>query len=152
MTILRTCPVIGPQAADTISTVMMNQPVMMRIRGYDPILQFAHEDDLVELLSKVVMERISGVYNVPINGEIKYSEIASLANKQMIVLPDAFIRPLLSLSWKLHLQNQSPAVGLEFIKYPPVVSTEALKKQTGFRFDHTSRESVAAYLGKKFES
>ncbi len=125
---------------------MMKPPVMMRIKGYDPLMQFVHEDDLFELVAKVVLEQTSGIYNVANDGEIKYSDIATLAHKRMIVLPDGFIRTILSLTWKLRLQSQSPAAGLEFIKYPPVVSTQALKSKTGFRFKYTTREAVAAYL------
>jgi hypothetical protein len=46
------------------------------------------------------------------------------------------------------LQSQSPAVGLEFIKYPPIVDCSTLQKAFGFSFRYTSRQAVEAYLKK----
>lgn len=148
VTILRVCPVIGVHAADSISAMMMKPPLMLRIRGYDPPMQFVQEDDLIELVTRLIVKPVPGIYNVANDGEVKYSEIAKLAGKKMLVLPEKLIRPLLALSWKLHLQSQSPAVGLEFIKYPPIVSIEALKNKLDFRFRYSSREAIATYLKK----
>ncbi len=123
ITILRVCPVIGRGAGGTISTVMMQQPVMLSLRGYDPPMQFVHEDDLVQLMQQMIVRPVPGIFNVAGEGTIKYSEIAGMTGKRRLVLPEGLVRPLLSLSWRLHLQNRSPPVGLEFIKYPPLVST-----------------------------
>jgi UDP-glucose 4-epimerase len=148
-TVLRTVPVIGPRAAHTISTVMMQLPCMMRLRGYDPPMQFVHEDDVVNLVQSLVVRPVPGVFNVAGSGEIKYSEIARLAGKKMMVIPEKMVRPLLSFSWKLRLQSQSPPVGLEFIKYPPLVNTAALESAVNFHFRYSTSEAVASFLEKK---
>lgn len=44
--ILRSCPVAGPGAADSVAALMFKPPVMIAVRGYDPPMQFLHEDDL----------------------------------------------------------------------------------------------------------
>jgi UDP-glucose 4-epimerase len=146
VTILRSCPVVGPNAADSITALMFKPPVIIGVSGYDPPMQFVHEDDLIELITTLINRPVPGIYNVANDGEIKYSEIAELAMKRMVCLPEKLIHPILGLSWKLHLQNASQAIGLEFIKYPPVVSTEALKTKMNFRFHYSSREAVAAFL------
>ncbi len=149
LTILRTCPVIGPHASQTISTVMMQLPCMMRLRGWDPLMQFVHEDDVVDLVQSLVMRPIPGTFNVAGRGEIKYSEIARLSGKKMMVVPEGLVHPLLSLSWKLRLQKQSPPAGLEFIKYPPLVNTGALESRLDFRFRYSTREAVESFLTRK---
>ena len=53
---------------------------------------------------------------------------------------------LLALSWRLHLQSSSPVGGLEYIKYPIIISTEKLKQTLGFRFAHTSRDALHSFL------
>jgi UDP-glucose 4-epimerase len=146
VTVLRACPVIGPGAARTISTVMMQMPLMMRLKGYDPGMQFVHEDDLIEVMTQFVLHPSSGAFNLAGDGEVKYSEIANMAGKKMITLPEAFVRSLMAFTWKLQLQNQSPPAGLEFIKYPPLVSTAALRDGLNYHIRHSSREAVAAYL------
>jgi len=145
-TILRACPVIGTNAADSIATVMLQPPFVLRLKGYDPVMQFVHEDDLLDLLMVLIMKPVPGIYNVANDEGLRYSEIAKLASKRILVMPEKLIRPLLGLSWKVHLQSRSPPSGLELIKYPPVISTVALRKATGYRFTHTSKEAITAFL------
>ena len=60
----------------------------------------------------------------------------------MIVLPGPLLQAAMKLSWALRLQGDSPVSGLEFIKYPPVVSTEKLNRELGFTFHYSSRDVV----------
>jgi hypothetical protein len=50
------------------------------------------------------------------------------------------------MSWALHLQSESPVSGLEFIKYPPVVSTDKLTKEMGFRFQYSTEEALSSFV------
>lgn len=145
ITILRSCPVLGPNAARTVTTSML-KPVMIRIAGYNPLMQFVHEDDLLELMMIFLDRGKAGIFNVAGDGEIQYSEIARLCRKRMITLPQWLLRFLMGFSWLLRLQSQSPTSGLEFIKYPPVLSTEKVKKELGFQFSYSSREALTSFL------
>ena len=145
LTILRSCPVIGPNAGHSVVTSMFT-PVMIRVAGFDPALQFVHEDDLAELIVAMLMQKKGGIFNVAGDGEVRYTELARLSGKRTVTLPDKLLRLLMSFSWALRLQSESPPSGLEFIKYPPVVSTEKLKKETGFQFHYSSKEAVASFL------
>jgi UDP-glucose 4-epimerase len=145
VTTLRSCPVIGPNAANSVATLMF-RPIMLRIAGYDPPMQFVHEYDLVKLITALLMQRKGGIFNVAGEGEVRYSEIARLAGRKTMVIPEKLFSFLIGFSWALHLQSESPPSGLDFIKYPPLVSTEKVKKETGFRFNYSSREAIAAFL------
>ena len=50
------------------------------------------------------------------------------------------------MSWALYLQSESPASGLEFVKYPPVVSTDKLAEETGFRFQYSTEEALSSFV------
>ena len=80
------------------------------------------------------------------DGEISYTELARLCGRRTLSLPGGLLRPAMSLSWKLRLQGESPPGGLEFIRYPPVISTEKLKDETGFSFEYSSKEAVRTFL------
>ena len=148
LTILRSCPVIGPNAGSSIVTSMF-KPIMIRVAGYDPLMQFVHEDDLIELIVTLLSQKRAGIFNVASDGEIQYTQIAALAGRRTITLPDKMLRFLMGFSWGLRLQNESPASGLEFIKYPPIVSTEKLKREVGFQFRYSSRDAVAAFVNSQ---
>jgi len=148
ITILRSCPVIGPNAANAVVTSMF-KPVMIRIAGYDPPMQLIHEDDLVNAILTVLSQKKAGIFNVAGDGEIQYSDVAKLYGKRIIAIPEIVLRLLLGFSWILRLQNESPTSGLEFIKYPPIVSTEKIKRELGFQFGYSSREALLAFLEHK---
>ena len=50
------------------------------------------------------------------------------------------------LPGRLVIQKDSPATGFNFVRYPLVLRTGKLKKETGFRFHYTSEEALMAYL------
>ncbi len=119
---------------------------MMRLCGYNPTMQFIHEDDIVEIIIRLIMHPQPGTFNVAADGVIKYTEIARLARKKMLVLPEILVRTVLRVTWNLHLQDQSPVTGLEFIKYPPVVDTTDLKNILKYHFKYSTTEAVSSYL------
>jgi UDP-glucose 4-epimerase len=146
ITILRSCPVIGPNAADSAPTIMFKPPVMIAVNRFDPLMQFVHEDDLVKLIETLLTQKRGGIFNVAGGGELRYSEVAKLVKKKLLRLPNNLVKFLIQLSWALHLQNHSPASGLEFIKYPPVVSTDKLLNEVGFRFQYSAEEAFLSFV------
>jgi UDP-glucose 4-epimerase len=145
VTILRGCPVIGPNALGSGPTIMFQPAILVGVAGCNPLFQFVHEDDLIELIGLFLAQPKGGIYNVAGNGTLTYSEVARAVGKRLIKLPRMALETCIRLSWKLHLQSASPASGAGFIKYPPVVSTEKLAREIGFRFKHSSREALSDF-------
>lgn len=145
VTILRSCPVMGPNAIGTATTIMFQPWLMVGVTGYDPPMQFVHEDDLVDLLALLIDSPRAGIFNVAGNEALRYSDVAGILGKKMLKLPGKFLELVLSFSWATHLQSASPVSGLEFIKYPPVVSTKKLEEELGFKFRYSSRQALASF-------
>ena len=141
VTILRSCVALGP-GADNYVTRAMFKPLLLRLWGYDPLLQYVHEDDLSELLRSLVTDQVAGIFNVAGNGTIPYSRAARLASCRMAPMPVSLAYPLVQLAWNLGIQKNSPAVGLEYIRHPIVLSTQKLLDCTGFRCSYTSEEAL----------
>ncbi len=147
LTILRSCPVTGPNAAGSVASLMF-RPVMLRIAGYDPPMQFVHEKDLVALILTLLAQKKAGTFNVAGEGTVRYSEIIRLAGRKSIALPAGLMQLFMDFSWTLRLQNESPVAGLEFIKYPPTVNTARLKEEVGFRFEYSSQDALLSFLSQ----
>lgn len=145
LSILRSCVVMGPSASNFITSALF-KPLLVGVRGYDPPLQFVHEADLLELLWRFVAEPHPGVFNVAGPGAVRWSELARMANRRLVRLPASLVYPLTQLAWWLRLQNDSPAVGLDWVRHPWVVSTERLEQELGYRFGHTSEQALRSYL------
>ncbi len=148
VTILRGCVVMGPGGAGSIGSAMF-QPIMVRVAGHNPPVQYVHEDDLLDLMIHVIENGIEGVFNVAGNGTFPYSDLAAMARRPMVAVPSFLLKPLMDLAWGLRLQSGSSSPGLDFIKYPWVVSTEKLTREAGFNFRFSSRDAIMAYVEAK---
>ena len=145
VSILRSCVVMGP-GADNFVTRSFFRPLLLGVMGFDPPLQFVHEHDMAKLLHLVLMEPLKGVFNVAGLQVVHYTRMAHLARSKLVFLPSIMAYPLTQMTWKMGIQKSSPATGLDFIRYPMVLSTGKLKKETGFQFSYTSEEALMSYL------
>ena len=143
-TVLRSCPALGPTADNFISRAFA-RPFLVGVRGYDPLMQFVHEDDVVSILVQCLLQRVSGIYNVAGDGTVRWSEMVGIVGRGLVNLPAPLLYGLTGAAWSLRLQGHSPACGLDFIRYPWTVSTEKIKRELGVTFQHSSGEAWSAY-------
>ena len=144
VTILRGCPVMGPRADNFIASAF-HKPVLPRVGDADPPMQFTHEDDLMDVIVKCLVTRTAGIYNVAGNGTIRWTEMAQIMGRRMMRLPPVAWRSLTSLAWNLGLQSDSPACGLDFIRYRWTASTDKLKRDLGVSLTYTSSEAWESF-------
>jgi len=147
VTILRGCPVMGPRADNFIANAFY-KPVLPRIGDADPPMQFTHEDDLMDVIVKCLEGRAAGIYNVAGDGTIRWTQMAAVMGRRMLSLPPMTWRSLTSLAWNLGLQSDSPACGLDFIRYRWTASSDKLKRELGVSLDYTSREAWESFASQ----
>ena len=144
VTILRSCMVLGP-SADNYITRAFFRPWLLGVSDCNPPLQFVYEDDLARVLTIIVKKGLPGVFNVAGDGVVFYREMAELIKSRLVSLPAFLAFGLAQLTWNLHIQRESTASGLELVRYPMVLSTGKLHQATGYRFWHTSLETLSAF-------
>lgn len=143
---LRGSIVMGAGAENSI-TQALSRSLLVGVRGDDPGLQFTHDEDLVALLWRFVSEPLPGVYNVAGPGEVRWSELARMAHKRIAWLPAWLAYGVTDLAWALRIQSDAPSAGLDYVRWPWVVSTEKLERELGYEFKHTSEQALHAHLG-----
>lgn len=144
VTILRVCPVMGPNADNFIANAF-KKPLLPGIGWADPPMQFLHEDDLTQTLIRCMERRPRGIYNVGGDGAIRWSEVVAMMNRPVVRLPAPVWYVLTSAAWRLRLQNDSPAGGLDFIRYRWTASADKIKSAIGIEFRHSSRSAWESY-------
>ena len=144
VTVLRPCVVLGPNADSNVTRAFF-RPWLMAVQDYNPPLQFLYEDDLARVLTMIIKHGIPGVFNVAGEGVVFYREMAQIIKCRLIELPAFLGYPLVQLTWRLHLQRSSTAAGLDLVRYPIVLSTSKLRRVTGYRFWHTSRDALESF-------
>lgn len=145
VSVLRCCPVLG-RSADNFIARSFSKSVLVAVRGYNPPMQFLHEDDAAEIMTGCLLNMASGIYNIGGVGGIGWIEMAEIANRRLIRLPAPMLYALTNLTWRLRLQSSSPACGLDFIRYRWIVSSDKLKSEHGLQSHHTSREAWDAFV------
>ena len=141
VTLLRFANVLGPDV-DTNFTRMLSLPMVPMVLGFDPRLQFVHEDDVVHALEHAALNSIPGVYNVAADGVLALSETIDLAGKRPLpVLPPfgtgLLIAPLRRLGLRI------PEEMTRLLRFGRGVDNR-LYKDAGFEYGYTSRETVIA--------
>lgn len=148
VTVVRAVPVIGPGAATSGLDVLF-MPVAIYVLGYDPGWQFIYGPDLLRLVVTLLKAKRAGVFNAGAEGAVRYSEMRRATGKPSLGLPSWVWSPLIRLSWALRIQQKSAVGGLEFLKYPILVSAEKAVKVTGLKLTYNSREAFQAFIDAK---
>jgi UDP-glucose 4-epimerase len=142
--VARTCIVIGAHASNIV-THITGWPVMFRIAGANPPMQFMHEADAVDMMWWAITEAPAGTFNAAGSGVVSYKEICRMAGRPCIVLPAAMLYALVELGWRFRLLR-FPAGLLDYIRYSWVADTARMTEELGFRPRFSSRDALQAYL------
>jgi len=147
VTTLRFSNVLGP-LLQTPFQALFTLPVVPSVLGFDPRLQFLHEQDAIEVLYRATVEDHPGVFNVTGPGIVILSQaikIMSKYNAPVIppyggALATAVMRRFGVLDWPSHL--------LQLIQYGRVVDIRKLTGEFGYTPQFSSRETVDDFAAK----
>ncbi|MGP8080710.1 MAG: NAD-dependent epimerase/dehydratase family protein [Dehalococcoidales bacterium] len=151
VTIGRTVAVTGPHG-DSCGLNLLFLPVMVQPMDKNPLWQFIHEDDLVELVVLLLQRRKSCIYNLSGDGGLTYLQMIRELAKPSVRLPSWLLYWGTKITWFLHLQSRSQAGGVHLLEYPIMLSNEKVKQETGYRLRCTGEEAFDIFLqaaGKK---
>lgn len=127
---LRDCTSMGPTSINYLSSLLL-QKRTPRVLGFDPLLQFIHEEDLFRAYYMAIKGDVSGIFNIVGKGVVRYSDaIQKLGSKEM-VLPEIILRSSTSLLWGLKLYD-IPSTFIDHIKYSWVADGTKAAAELGF--------------------
>ena len=145
VTVVRCCVVVGPTADNYVTRSFFRSPTV-GILGSNPLMQFVHEADVARALAGLTLGGVPGVFNLGAPAPVTYSQAMKIARCRVIWLPSFVAYPMVGLTWRMGLQREGPAVGLNFVRYPIVLSTEKIEREAGFRFLYTTEEALLDYV------
>ncbi|HEX2388830.1 MAG TPA: NAD-dependent epimerase/dehydratase family protein [Solirubrobacterales bacterium] len=142
VTVLRCANVLGPDV-NTSFARMFGLPLVPMIAGFDPRLQFTHEDDIVHALEHAAVHRLPGVFNVAADGVLAQSEIIGLLGKRPLPILPPWGTGLLAGPLRA-LGVQVPPEMLNMLRFGRGLDNRRYKA-SGFEYGYTTRESVLAF-------
>ncbi|MFH8989277.1 NAD-dependent epimerase/dehydratase family protein [Streptomyces sp. NPDC017940] len=147
--VLRFANILGP-AADSPLAEYFSLPVLPTVFGYDPRLQFVHEDDAVDVLRLASHEPArgtlnSGTFNIAGAGLLLLSQCARRLGRPTlpVLLP--------AVTWvgaalrTLSVTDFSPEQ-IRLLTHGRVVATRQMRETLGFRPKYTTAEAFADFV------
>ncbi len=145
VTLLRCANVIGPHVQSPI-TSYFRLPVVPTVLGFDPRLQFLHQDDLLGVLQHVTLDGPSGVFNVAGDGVLMLSQAIRRLQRPSVTLPAFAVGGLGSVLRRARLADFSPEQ-LSFLTYGRGIDTTRMRADLGFEPRWTTAEAFEDFSG-----
>ena len=143
VSVLRFANVLGTDIVTPIST-NLSRPICPAIAGYDPLLQFVEEDDVVRCLEHVTRQRIPGLYNVAGTGKLPWSEVTAICGTRLLPISPAGTHAAAAPLVRLGLIEFPPELE-SLLRYGRGVDTTRIGK-TGFSCRYTTAGAVESFI------
>jgi UDP-glucose 4-epimerase len=143
VSLLRFSNVLGTDIVTPI-TRALELPLVPSIAGFDPLVQFVEEDDVIRSIEFVLRNRIPGIFNVSGDGKLPWSEVVSICGKRRIPITPAGTSLVASLLDTMRVTQMPPEM-LDLLRYGRGVDNRRLKR-AGFNYRHTSAGAVESFV------
>ena len=147
VTVLRLGTILGPRARNTAAEYF-NHLFVPTLMGYDPLMQFLHEEDAVRAFITAVEKNCSGAYNIVGEGVLPLSTVISLMGKVKLPLANMIAYPLASALWFFNAA-EAPGAHLDYIRYPCLADGRRAMRDLQFKPRFSTREATLGFAGGK---
>ncbi len=137
VTLLRFSNVVGTDIVTPI-TKALQLPLTPSIFGFDPLVQFVEEDDVVRAIEFAMSHEVPGIFNVAGDGRLPWSEVAAICGKRLAPMPPVLTE--LAAAPLARLVELPPEL-LDLLRYGRGMDNRRLK-QAGFTYRYTSAGAV----------
>jgi UDP-glucose 4-epimerase len=144
VTMLRFANFIGPRI-ETPLTRYFSLPVVPRFLGFDPRLQFVHEDDGLEVLRRATLEHFAGTFNVAGPGVLLASQAIRRAGRLAVQVPVPTVSVLAAVIRRRGLVDFSPEQ-IQFLKFGRAVDIARLRRTFGYAPRFSTAEAFEDFV------
>ncbi len=146
--VLRFANILGP-GAETPLASYFELPVLPTVFGYDPRLQFVHEDDVIEVLRIASYDPVrgtqnSGTFNIAGDGVLLLSQCSRRLGRPTVPLLLPAVTWAGSLVRTLGMTDFSPEQ-IRLLTHGRVVSTTLMRETLGFSPAYTTAGTFADF-------
>ncbi|WP_110180457.1 NAD-dependent epimerase/dehydratase family protein [Nocardioides solisilvae] len=143
VTMLRCANVIGAHVVSPM-TSYFRMPVVPMVLGFDPRLQFLHEDDLYDVLLHATTHDVEGTFNVAGDGVLMLTQAVRRLGKVGLPLPALALGRVESMLRSARLADFSPEQR-NLLTYGRGVDTTRMREVLGFTPRYTTAEAFADF-------
>ncbi|MFF2812126.1 NAD-dependent epimerase/dehydratase family protein [Streptomyces sp. NPDC058000] len=146
--VLRFANILGP-CADSPLAEYFSLPVLPTVLGYDPRLQFVHEDDAIDVLRIAAAEPCrgtlnSGTFNIAGDGVLLLSQVSRRLGRPTLPLFLPTVTWAGTFLRSLGITDFSPEQ-IRMLTHGRVVETTQMRETLGFRPTYTTAETFEEF-------
>ena len=143
VTVLRLAPVLGPTGQTYLSRYL-GRRIIPTLMGFDPLVQFVHEEDAVLALKQCVDTDVPGTFNIAGDGVLRLSTVIHLMDRIGMPIPHWVAQPIAGVGWAAQLVDIPPGF-LPYLRYLCVADTKKARSVMGFSPTYSSRAAVTDF-------
>jgi UDP-glucose 4-epimerase len=129
--VLRPVNVLGHYVHSMVGSYLREARVPT-VLGFDPMMQFIHEQDVSEAIALTLERSLQGVFNVAGPGEVPLHTAIRETGGSAFPLPEFVMRPLFDRLFRWGAIPYPPGA-IDYLKFPVTVSGERFVEATNFR-------------------
>ncbi len=145
VTVLRPCATLGPTIRNFLTSYLAS-PIILTILGFDPLYQFVHEEDVIDMFRVAVEGDYPGAFNIVGRGVLPFSTVLKLSGKIGIPAPYPIAYSIVSMMWSAGLLPVPP-VFLNFLRYSWLADGAKAKKMMNFESRYTTKDTLESFMG-----
>lgn len=146
VTTLRFANFIGPRVQTSL-TAYLSLPIVPTVLGFDPRLQFVHEDDGLAAIRTAVLAPRQGTFNIAGDGVILLSQALRRAGRTSLAVPGALLPSIGRAMSPRGLADFSPEA-VRYLTFGRALDTRAMRQTLGFQPEHSSEGALQAFIDR----
>ncbi len=143
VTTLRTANLIGPTITSAMSGYF-GLPVLPSVLGFNPRLQFLHEQDALDVLQHAATSEVAGTYNVAGDGVLTLSQVVRRLGRPTLPMPAALVPSFGSALRQTKVADFSPDA-VAFLTFGRGLDTTRMRTMLGFEPRYTTEQALADF-------
>ena len=147
ISILRLSNLVGPRV-DSAFQSFFSLPVLPTVAGFDPRLQFCHEEDAVAVLAEVAAGDHAGTFNVAGSGVLYLSQAIRMAGRVPVAVPLPFVSGVAGVLRRSGRADVAPDQ-LRMLQFGRVMDTSKLRDRLGYEPQYSTRAAFEDFLERR---
>jgi UDP-glucose 4-epimerase len=141
--VLRLAALLGPSVKNP-ATRLLARRIVPTLLGYDPLMQFLHEEDALDALALAVAVRPMGPLNIAPPGVLPLSSVLLLLGRTALPLPSPAADAAMRALWS-GMGVGTPPSWLDYLRYLWVADGSRAEATLGLRYTFSTRAAVLAF-------
>ncbi len=147
VTILRLTAMLGPQISSRMSKYFSSTVIPVAI-GYEPRLQFLHEEDALSVLEHATLVGKAGIFNVAGDGVLTLTQAVRRAGRIALPVPAMMMGTVAGVYRGMGV-NTMQLDQIDYLIFGRVLDTTRMRADLGFMPKYTSMETFDDFLSRK---